>query len=77
MKKINKFILPSVLVFLSAFAYGQPGTTPPGGGTAPGVPGTTGPGRVASPIDMYVYILVILAILIIFYFAKKYKVQKI
>lgn len=72
MKKINKFILPSVLVFLSVFVYGQPGT-PPG----PGIPGTTGPGRVASPIDMYVYVLVIAAILMIVYFAKKYKTQKI
>lgn len=72
MKKINKFILPSVLVFLSVFVYGQPG-----GGTAPGVPGATGPGKVASPIDMYVYILAIAAILMIVYFAKKYKTQKI
>lgn len=77
MKKINKFIIPLILFFLSVFVYAQPpgtGTTPPG---APGIPGTVGPGKQASPIDMYVYVLGIVAILIIAYFAKKYKTQKI
>lgn len=76
MKKINRFILPSVLFFLSVLVYGQPGTGSPPGPAAP-VPGTVGPGRVASPIDMYVYVLAIAAILMIVYFAKKYKTQKI
>lgn len=45
----------------------------PGGGG--GDTGTVG--AVSSPIDMYVYILAITAILLIAYFAKKYKTQKI
>lgn len=40
-----------------------------GGGVTPGAP--------SSPIDMYVYILAIAAIVMIVYFAKKYKTQKI
>ncbi|MCU7619152.1 hypothetical protein NZ698_18385 [Chryseobacterium sp. PBS4-4] len=43
----------------------------------PGGVGGNGYGRPASPIDTYVYILAIAAILMIFYFAKKYKTQKI
>lgn len=31
----------------------------------------------ASPVDMYVYVLAIVAILMIAFFAKKYKTQKI
>lgn len=78
MKKINKFILPSVLFFLSVFVYAQPpGTGTPPGPVGPGVPGATGPGKQASPIDMYVYILAIVAIFMIVYLAKKYKTQKI
>lgn len=40
---------------------------------APGFP----PCNQTSPIDMYVYVLMIAAILAIAYFAKKYKTQKI
>ncbi|WP_439480608.1 signal peptidase [Chryseobacterium aquaticum] len=43
----------------------------------PGGQGGNGYGNQASPIDMYVYVLGIVAILIIAYFAKKYKTQKI
>lgn len=39
--------------------------------------GGNGYGSQSSPIDMYVYILGIAAVLIIAYFAKKYKTQKI
>lgn len=48
----------------------------PPGVTCDGV-GGNGYGRAASPIDMYVYVLAIVAILAIVYFAKKYKTQKI
>jgi len=43
----------------------------------PGGVGGNGYGRPSSPIDMYVYILGMVAILMIAYFAKKYKAQKI
>lgn len=70
MKKINK-ILTAVFIFVTLFTSAQP-VNPPGGG------GTVGPGaQPTSPIDMYVYVLGIAAILMIVYFAKKYKTQKI
>jgi len=71
LKKISAFIAFLFSMLISA----QPPcpTCPVGGG---GVGGTN-PGAVASPIDMYVYVLVIAAILMIVYFAKKYKTQKI
>ena len=69
MKKMNK-ILTLVFIFATLFANAQPPN--PGGGV-----GGVGPGRPASPIDMYVYILAIAAILLIAFFAKKYKTQKI
>lgn len=43
----------------------------------PGGQGGNGYGNQASPIDMYVYVLSFAAVLIIAYFAKKYKTQKI
>lgn len=43
----------------------------------PGGSGGNGYGSQASPIDMYVYFLATAAILMIVYFAKKYKTQRI
>lgn len=71
---MNK-ILALVLVFVTICANAQP-SCPPGGCTGGG--GVVGPGaRATSPIDMYVYVLGIAAILMIAYFAKKYKTHKI
>ena len=69
MKKNYKSLLPRifgaflVLLNLCLFAQNLPR---PGGG------GTTGPDRPANtPIDMYVYVLAIVAIAFIYYYAKK------
>lgn len=76
--KIYKKLSLALLLFVTSLIYAQsqPPTPaaggPPGGGT-----GGTGTGSQASPIDMYVYVLAIAAVLIIAYFAKKYKTQKI
>jgi hypothetical protein len=60
------------LVLFSIFVSAQTDIPTPGGGL-----GGNGYGRPTSPIDMYVYILAIAAILMIVYFAKKYKTEKI
>lgn len=39
--------------------------------------GGNGYGSAASPIDMYVYVLALIAVLMIAFIAKKYKTQKI
>lgn len=66
MKYINKTLLFLFLFIGSAYHAQQgPPNPPPGGG------GGTGPGGVSSPIDMYIYILAIVAMLFILYFGKK------
>lgn len=76
MKKIKKAVVPLVLFLFSMLGYAQVPcpTCPTGGG---GTGGTTPGARQSVPIDMYVYILAIAAILMIVYFAKRYKTQKI
>lgn len=71
LKRMSAFV--ALLFSMLMLAQPQCPTCPPGTG---GVGGHN-PGAVASPIDMYVYVLAIVAILIIVYFAKKYKTQKI
>ncbi|UOE38721.1 signal peptidase [Chryseobacterium oryzae] len=72
MKKI--FVLLFINCFLLVFSGPPcPTCTTPGKG---GVGGVT-PGSAATPIDMYVYVLAIVAFLIIAFVAKKYKTQKI
>lgn len=79
MKKniLRLFILTYVL--FSGFLYaGNEVPQPPMMARPGGTGGSTGtPGVAASPIDMYVYVLVVAAVLMIAYFAKKYKTQKI
>ncbi|MBO6184284.1 MAG: signal peptidase [Chryseobacterium sp.] len=77
----NKLIILFALFVshLSLFAQGNSGTIS-GGPGAPPDPQTEADGigaTATSPIDMYVYVLAIVAVLAITYFAKKYKTQKI
>lgn len=69
-----KFILKKLLftVFLLIYCVINAQANGPGSPCFPG-----DPCEPASPIDMYVYILGVSAILMIAYFAKKYKIQKI
>ena len=69
MKFINKslvFLLLVVGIFLHA--EDSPISPPPPGS---GGGGGTGPGGVTSPIDMYIYVLGLVAIFLIVYYAKK------
>ena len=69
MKLFNKtllFLFLAVGTFLQA-EDGPIAPPPPGSGGG----GGTGPGGVTSPIDMYVYVLALLAIFLIVYFVKK------
>ncbi|MFC6268318.1 signal peptidase [Frigoriflavimonas asaccharolytica] len=69
MKSFNKkFVYSIILSFMSIAAIAQP--PDPGGGT-----GGVGPGQTASPIDMYVYILAIVAVGLVIFFSKKYSKQ--
>lgn len=76
MKALNKLIYS--LFFFCAFLANAQGSSGPGGGQPPQPGdggGSVGPG--AAPIDMYVYLLSIVAILFIVVFTRKYKGQKI
>ena len=75
MKITNKLFLfvLTITSFVSILAQGPispPGT--PGGGA----PGGTTPGAQSIPVDMYTYVLAIVAITMIVFFTKKYKSQK-
>ncbi|RXM37731.1 signal peptidase [Chryseobacterium sp. CH21] len=73
MKTINKLALAFFLFVVSlAYADTMPQPAIPGGGGN----GGNGTGQPASPIDMYVYVLAIVAIGFIVYFTKKYKSVK-
>lgn len=63
MKLINKTLLFAFLI-IGAFLRAQ-GPPPPTDGRG------VGPGAPASPIDMYVYVLGVVAILFIVYYSKK------
>lgn len=71
-KKFNPLYTLFVLItgFASAQLPSQP--VPPGTGQ-----GTTGTGSQSIPVDMYVYVLAVAAIMLIAFFARKYKTQKI
>ncbi len=72
---INKFFKSFFLLFVSFWgnlilAQPQCPTCPPGQGGA----GGNNPGA-ASPIDDYLFLLIPLAVVMIIYFAKKYRKQ--
>lgn len=70
MKFISKLLLTAFIFVMGVLLNAQPPcpTCPPGGG---GGVGGTNPEAASAPIDMYVYVLGILAILIISYYSKK------
>lgn len=66
---INKLIF--TFFFLTIlFVAAQPPN--PGGGA-----GGTTPGAPSAPIDMYVYLLAVIAIMLIIFFSKRYAPKKI
>lgn len=71
-----RFFNKKILLLLSVLAVSimKAQDTP---GAPCDIPGFPPCERPTSPIDMYVYVLAIVAILGIAYFAKKYKTQKI
>jgi hypothetical protein len=69
MKNISK-LLSTLFLFAVILVNAAPPV--PGGGST----GGSGTGEQASPIDMYVYVLSIIAVIFIVFFTKKYKSQK-
>ena len=69
MKKRFNLLLPVFFAGLHLYKAPPP---PPGGGGGP-----TTPGAPASPIDMYIIVLISLAIILTLYFAKNYKKQSV
>ncbi|RMZ60494.1 signal peptidase [Chryseobacterium nematophagum] len=69
MKTLNKLV-GSALFLFAVLINAQP-PNPGGGG------GGVGPGAPASPIDMYVYGLGIISVLLIAFYTKRYKNQKV
>ena len=66
MKLINKTLLFALLIIGTFLRAEGPPMPPPGGGG-----GGTGPGAPASPIDMYGYVLGLVAILFIVYYSRR------
>jgi len=72
MKNNISKLLSTLFIFAVLFVKAIPSApVPPGGST-----GGSGTGEQASPIDMYVYVLSIIAVMFIVFFTKKYKSQK-
>ncbi|MNU39544.1 hypothetical protein D3C71_282420 [compost metagenome] len=73
MRFFDKKIFLVFSIFAISLVKAQ-GNTP---GAPCGIPDFPPCEKPTSPIDMYVYVLAIVAIIGIAYFAKKYKIQKI
>lgn len=74
MKTLNKLVsIFFLFVIFIVNAQKQP-PAPDGSETSRGI---VGPGAPASPIDMYVIGLAIIAVMLIIFFTKKYNVKKI
>ena len=71
MKIINKALFFLFLIIGTFYKAGEILNESPEPPSPPGGGGGTGPGALASPIDMYVYILAIAAILFIVLYAKR------
>ena len=73
MKKIDKITL-SIFIFAVSLLNAQlpPKPVDPNGGT-----GSVGTGAQSVPVDMYIYILGIIALLLIIFYTRRYNTQKI
>jgi hypothetical protein len=69
MKNNISKLLSTLFLFAVLLVKALP--VPPDGGT-----GGSGTGEPAAPIDMYVYVLSIIAVMFIVFYTKKYKSQK-
>ena len=67
---LNKYLYVALFTCINVLAFADTPPIPGGGGT-----GSSGTGSPASPIDMYIYVLGIIAIGCAIYFAKKYTKQ--
>jgi len=70
MRIINKLVSAFFLIFGFLLVSAQ--KMPPAPNSGEASRGTVGPGAQASPIDMYVYALAIIAVMFIIFFNKKY-----
>lgn len=77
MKTINKLV-SALLLFVVTFAYAEENKVVPPAPDAVARAGSGGggPGAPTSPIDMYVYLLAVVAVLFIAFYTKKYKTIK-
>lgn len=75
MKAINKFIPVFFLFGFQLIINAQDKVPPPN--SSANAKGIVGPGVQSSPVDMYIYILGIVAIMLIIFFSKKYTPKKI
>lgn len=71
-------ILILIYLFLGGFLFAEEVPAPPSVMGRPGGSGgdTGTPGAQSIPVDMYVYVLAVAAIMLIAFFARKYKTQK-
>ena len=74
MKVINKLVSAFFLIFGFLMIHAQ--KMPPAPNSGETSRGVVGPGAQASPIDMYVYALGIIAVMFIVFFTKKYTGKK-
>lgn len=72
---ISKLFLTFSLLTTS-FIYAIPAPVPDGPGSGNGGTGGTGTGGPANPIDMYVYVLAIIAFILIAFYSKKFKTKQ-
>lgn len=70
-----KKISLTLLVLFSSFLFSAPPHPGGGNGGPGGGAGGVGPGVPSSPIDMYIFILMLIAIIGISFYAIKYKEQ--